>query len=170
MRYNYCMGPERQPRSSTQKVDDLLVSLILEGDGTFDCIVRWTGRSRSRPAALWQGKTKTAALIVLTLAQGVPAEGEVGRYGWNALHVCTASYGQCLNWRHLYWGSHKNNVADVVRGVVVLPATSRLPKTVAELRAEVHANRGDWRPRPGWAELIQFAKQTDNASQERKSA
>lgn len=114
--------------------DRLIVALISEADGTEDCVTRWTGRSASRPAMSWRGSTVAAARVILTLTDREPSPGE------HALHICVRSSG-CLSWRHLYWGSPRDNALDARWGAVVPIRASRADRTDSELFEELYWSR-----------------------------
>lgn len=76
----------------------------------------WTGNTRRPRFALItavSGKRKStlvyAARLMLSLFDGVPLDARAGLY---ACHKPICPNPICVNPRHLYWGTHEENVAD----------------------------------------------------------
>jgi hypothetical protein len=47
-------------------------------------------------------------------------------------HRCHARWGNCCNWRHLYWGTYEQNVADrqrATRAVIEAVCADQVPET-----------------------------------------
>lgn len=121
---------------------DLYAALLVElGDHTDLCVRYWHNLSATaRPQIPWRKRSRTAAYVILTLTQGPPRHNGVG----NALHICQED-GRCLNWRHLYWGSPRDNAEDSRYGCPEELISSRLMKGRSDLVRELMANRELWK-------------------------
>jgi hypothetical protein len=74
-----------------------------------DCLI-WPFPSKSSKGYAmfwWEGRTRIVSRIVCELVYGPAPSAK-----HNALHTCGKGDLACVNPRHIYWGTQKDNMAD----------------------------------------------------------
>jgi len=90
------------------RLDELWEAIEKAGD-TDDCIEFECGADKAGyPCVRFHGIKRNAGMVVL--------ERKLGRYLRNGYETChTCNNKKCINARHLYEGTHQDNVKDTVK-------------------------------------------------------
>jgi hypothetical protein len=82
----------------------------LSDTGTDDCIPWPFGKTKDGYGRInWQGTPQGAHVVSLTLSKG-----EKPSPAHESCHSCGNGHLGCVNPKHLYWGTRKENVADMI--------------------------------------------------------